>query len=253
MRIVLIVSLCLAGLLTLGDRATAQEPEAAGQLAAVEAGSLEASITFGKGPRDDPPPGINLGYGIMLLHGDVLAMLWDNVTIPPSTETQELRAYVDTNWEAATIADLLGHEPGGGGYFSFLYRFSDTPESWGAGHEGPIEVPDGADIEYFSLTVPPFSFREKLQTSPGGQPYTVFMVEPEDGRPAVLRAWARPVRGDVDRNWRTDSLDAVRILQYTAGLLKQLPYPDVGDADANGTIDARDAAVVLQTGAGLLN
>ncbi len=58
------------------------------------------------------------------------------------------------------------------------------------------------------------------------------------------------VVGDANCDLAVTSIDAALILQFTAGLLADLPCS--GDTNANGSVDAIDAALVLQFTAGLL-
>lgn len=57
--------------------------------------------------------------------------------------------------------------------------------------------------------------------------------------------------GDVSCDGRTDSMDAVLVLQHSAGLLTSLRCSDAADVDGNGRVDANDAALILQYDAGL--
>lgn len=59
--------------------------------------------------------------------------------------------------------------------------------------------------------------------------------------------------GDVDCDGDVTSLDAVLILQYTAGLLDALPCPDNGDPSGDGLTNSLDAQLVLQHTAGLVD
>ena len=59
--------------------------------------------------------------------------------------------------------------------------------------------------------------------------------------------------GDVNGDGFVDSLDALLILQFDAGLLAVLPNLSAADVDEDGTVDSLDAALVLQLTAGLLD
>jgi hypothetical protein len=59
--------------------------------------------------------------------------------------------------------------------------------------------------------------------------------------------------GDLNCNLRTDSVDAVLTLQYTAGLFSTLACPEAADINDDGRIDSLDASLILQFEAGLLD
>ena len=58
--------------------------------------------------------------------------------------------------------------------------------------------------------------------------------------------------GDANCNGGVDSLDALFILQFSAGLLPSLGCPQNADANGDGEVSSLDAALVLQYAAGLL-
>jgi hypothetical protein len=59
--------------------------------------------------------------------------------------------------------------------------------------------------------------------------------------------------GDVNCNLRTDSVDAVITLQYSAGLFHDLACPNAADINGDGRIDSLDASLILQFEAGLID
>jgi hypothetical protein len=59
--------------------------------------------------------------------------------------------------------------------------------------------------------------------------------------------------GDVNCNGVADSIDALLILQRTAGLLSSLACEENADVNGDGEIDALDALLVLQYVAGLID
>jgi len=61
------------------------------------------------------------------------------------------------------------------------------------------------------------------------------------------------LRGDADCNGVVNSLDAVLILQQSAGLLASVPCPANADANEDGGVNSLDAALVLQFSAGLIS
>lgn len=77
---------------------------------------------------------------------------------------------------------------------------------------------------------------------PYGDPLSVWCTEDED----LVGS------GDALCDGQVDSIDALVVLHYSAGLLSPLPCAENGDADGNGSIDVLDAALILQHVAGLL-
>lgn len=58
--------------------------------------------------------------------------------------------------------------------------------------------------------------------------------------------------GDANCSGAVDSIDVAFVLQFTAGLLAELPCEQAADVNGDGSIDARDATLILQFIAGLL-
>ena len=58
--------------------------------------------------------------------------------------------------------------------------------------------------------------------------------------------------GDSLCDDRVDSIDALVVLQYSAGLLSSLPCFERADVNGDGSADALDAALILQHVVGLL-
>ena len=58
--------------------------------------------------------------------------------------------------------------------------------------------------------------------------------------------------GDANCDGRIDSLDALAVLQFEAGLLEELPDPVGGDPNEDGTVESADALLILQFHAGLI-
>jgi alpha-tubulin suppressor-like RCC1 family protein len=57
---------------------------------------------------------------------------------------------------------------------------------------------------------------------------------------------------DVNCDGVVDSVDAVLVLQLSAGLIDSLACQSAGDANLDGSIDAIDAALILQFAAGII-
>lgn len=66
------------------------------------------------------------------------------------------------------------------------------------------------------------------------------------------RAAAQTV-GDADCDSAVNSIDAVLVLQFDAGLLSSLPCPDDADVNRDGRVNSLDAALMLQFDAALVD
>jgi hypothetical protein len=58
--------------------------------------------------------------------------------------------------------------------------------------------------------------------------------------------------GDVDCDGDVDSIDAVLVLQYDAGLIDTLPCFENADLNGDGDVNAIDGTIILQIAAGLI-
>lgn len=58
--------------------------------------------------------------------------------------------------------------------------------------------------------------------------------------------------GDANCDGTVNSIDALIVLQYVAGLRNTVPCPDEADVDNNGRLTSVDAALILQIDAGLI-
>lgn len=58
--------------------------------------------------------------------------------------------------------------------------------------------------------------------------------------------------GDANCDGTVNSIDALIVLQYVAGLRNTVPCPDAADVDHNGRLTSVDAALILQIDAGLI-
>lgn len=58
--------------------------------------------------------------------------------------------------------------------------------------------------------------------------------------------------GDANCDDSIDSLDALLVLQFEAGLVDRLIFPEGTDSNKDGKIDSRDALLILQFNAGLM-
>ncbi len=63
--------------------------------------------------------------------------------------------------------------------------------------------------------------------------------------------------GDVDKNGEVDSIDALLILQFDAGIIYPPPYPEEyyqrADANQDGFVSVLDVSLILQFHAGLID
>lgn len=57
--------------------------------------------------------------------------------------------------------------------------------------------------------------------------------------------------GDVNRDRKTDAMDAALVLRYDAGLIDGIDFR-LGDVNADGELDNLDASIILQIDAGVI-
>lgn len=118
----------------------------------------------------------------------------------------------------------------------------------------PTPLPPGAPSPTPTSTLSP-----DAPTSTPASASTATMVAPEPSAtatsthapPTATPTATRP-NGDVDCNGRTDSIDAVFVLQFGAGMFFNLPCRYNSDVSGDGYTDAIDSALILQYTAGLL-
>jgi hypothetical protein len=108
-------------------------------------------------------------------------------------------------------------------------------------------VPVGAAVEHFKMTVPPFTIDETLYPGSAGQ-----FIMTTGSASIAFEAWGTPPPGDANCTASVDSLDALAMLQQSAGLLDTLSCTKAADVNDDGIVDARDVQLVLQYTAGLL-
>ena len=77
---------------------------------------------------------------------------------------------------------------------------------------------------------------------PYGRPLSIWCTEDADDIQS----------GDSLCDGIVDSIDALVVLQYSAGLITSKPCSDSADINRDGSIDSLDAALILQHVAGLL-
>ena len=58
--------------------------------------------------------------------------------------------------------------------------------------------------------------------------------------------------GDANCDDAINSLDALEVLQFEAGLLDRVAFPESADPNGDGEIDGIDAVLILQFDAGLM-
>ncbi len=81
-------------------------------------------------------------------------------------------------------------------------------------------------------------------------PQTTPSSTPTPNPTAIIVDDAR--QGDVDCNIQINSIDAVLILQFAAGLTESLPCLYLADVNGDGDVNSIDAALILQYVAGLI-
>jgi hypothetical protein len=74
------------------------------------------------------------------------------------------------------------------------------------------------------------------------------------GGAEVTGAGQKPAwfNGDANCDGVIDSLDALAVLQFEAGVLQELVFPEGGDPNEDSTINSIDALLILQFHAGLI-
>ena len=71
---------------------------------------------------------------------------------------------------------------------------------------------------------------------------------------ALACTLVHPKTGDLNGDGRTNSLDALQIMVFSAGLMKPAPsaiWLAGADVDCNGVVNSVDATLILQSDAGL--
>jgi len=93
------------------------------------------------------------------------------------------------------------------------------------------------------LTIPPPALNLELRLNCSGGPPPPTPTPP--GGPA-------PGSGDANCDGQVNAIDAAFILQFSAGLLDELPCAAAADVNQDGRVDAIDATIILQFSAGLI-
>jgi len=78
-------------------------------------------------------------------------------------------------------------------------------------------------------------------------------AEVQQGEIYCVEKQENKLLGDADCDGEITSLDASWILQYSAGLVEEVPCPDLADVNGDGHVDAVDSTIVLQKVAGLID
>jgi hypothetical protein len=69
----------------------------------------------------------------------------------------------------------------------------------------------------------------------------------------TVRIYVVSIRYDVNCDGSSTTVDALLVLQLSAGVTPSLGCQEAGDANADGSVDALDAAIILQFDAGLIH
>ena len=119
--------------------------------------------------------------------------------------------------------------------------------SMGIQAEGANKLPGGLPIEY------------RIKAKPDGPvapPPTALATEeaPTSEPPTPIPTEGEPQSqaGDINGDGTVNAIDASLVLQFNAGLLAVLPFPENGDVNRSDTTDAIDASLILQFVAGLI-
>jgi len=230
--------------------------------------SIAVGITVDAPAFDHPdlPTYVHLGYGMAQPKafdpetGDVV--FYDQL-IYPSSQSQTFEANVADDPRAAALADDIMVSPPLGWRTFFVYQV--TPGTVAGYGDLAMHIPPGAQISYFKMTVAPFTIEKRIvdpfhvSGSIGIPPQPNFIIQPysvyrmiTDGPVAVIEAWGPPPPGDATCDAQANSIDALIMLQRSAGLLETLSCEKAADVNADGSIDSLDAQLILQFVAGLI-
>jgi len=255
-----VLALVAVGVMALaGGRASAAEEDSA-----ILYGSFVDNISFSQGGMKELAPGMYFRFGASdVTHGGLFAVAFDLFVIP-STQTQVYTAFVDSDEGAAALANAI-YESGAQGVLVGVNSSFRPPPSGGT-HFGiscdssgatcvnvRFVSPPGGEVRYFKLTIPPFHIEQELLYGTFGPPQPGNTLHPDGGPMDIVEMWGTPPPGDANCTASVDSLDALAMLQHSAGLLEALSCAKAADVNADGTVDARDVQLVLQFTAGLID
>jgi hypothetical protein len=216
--------------------------------------SASIQMSMGKGPFDEPPTGIYLGYGVVEYVPNApmeeVAFLFDDEFISPSSEPQEFYAYVAGEEEAAELVELLRNDLALSRFAAFGSRFHDDHAGYAGGSDTALELSSQADVEYLLMTVAPFTIKKVLEPTPFGGIVSVYTTS---DMIVTVEAFGPPPPGDAGCDAHTSSIDALLVLQFDAGLVNALECAKVADVLQDGAVDSRDAALILQFNASLVD
>lgn len=201
----------------------------------------------------EQPTSVHIGYGYIQpgipSFSDVV---FDEYNVSPLALTQTFVVHVDQDQDAVALAHDMSKvlpQYHGLGLVYWYEPIVGMHETRGFGSPDLVlHAPAGAVVEYFKMTVPPFTIEKKPQPPGAASQYGLVT----DGSPVVIEAWGSPPAGDPNCDAAISSIDALIMLQHSAGLFATLPCAKAADVNADGTVDARDAALVLQFSAGLI-
>ena len=119
----------------------------------------------------------------------------------------------------------------------------------------PVDLDFTAGGELYFLTIAP-GWLSKISISQEEPPMTTTPVETIKPTPTEIPSPTPIIKflmGDANCDSRVNSIDSAFILQFSAGLLGEVPCENEADASADGTINAIDATLILQHSAGLID
>lgn len=186
--------------------------------------------------------------------GDTVVWDFDDpATTAPHTTTSTSTSLWDSGTLNSGTFQFTFDTPG-----TFEYQCNIHPSQM----QGTIVVngPPATETPFPTLPVPPSPEPTATETpiptllvppSPGPTATETPSPEPTATETAVPTATGGMV-GDVNDNGTVDSIDAVLVLQFNAGLLLDLANLANADTNQNGEVNAIDATLILQFVAGLL-